>query len=277
MAVCNTTGMLAIYNPSKNLFMSPMADGPLKFVGSLDGKNMHIENVTKFGRNFSVISVPYSLKLLMQELQTMNVQMRLITEDNIQQLENMTYSHNIDKLMNVKNIEPQKIVDDIKRNLLMKKSNEKKEQYNITQINPENIPYSEYSPAYNPSSITPNVNQVNENEENLNSSMYNPFTPSTPPAPTLFGPTTPSTPPAPTLFEPTTPSIEPPTSSSLSRGGYTDHEISLGDKVHLRGDTIMPNRIWNVTKVGDQFITIETENTQGLNTYDTVKVVEPMA
>ena len=99
VAICNNTGMLAICNPAKNLFMSPMADGPIKFVGSLDGKEIHIENVTKYGRSFSVVSVPYSMKLLMQELQTINIQMRIITEDNLPQLENMMFSDNIHHLM----------------------------------------------------------------------------------------------------------------------------------------------------------------------------------
>jgi DNA-directed RNA polymerase II subunit RPB2 len=97
IAICNNTGMMAIYNPAKNIFMSPMADGPIRYTGSLDGKDMNIENVTKFGRNFSVVAVPYSFKLLLQELQTMNIQMRIITEDNIQQFENMSYSKNIEK------------------------------------------------------------------------------------------------------------------------------------------------------------------------------------
>jgi DNA-directed RNA polymerase II subunit RPB2 len=97
MAICNHTGMMAIYNPSKNLFMSPMADGPIKYTGSFDGKDLQIENITKFGRNYSVVCVPYTLKLLIQELQTINIQLRIITEDNIQQLENMSFSKNIDK------------------------------------------------------------------------------------------------------------------------------------------------------------------------------------
>jgi hypothetical protein len=104
MAVCNTTGLLAIYNPSKNIFISPMADGPVRFIGSLDGKDMNIENITRFGRDFSVVSIPYSLKLLIQELQTINVQMRIITEDNIQQLENMSFSKNIEKLTGLESI-----------------------------------------------------------------------------------------------------------------------------------------------------------------------------
>jgi DNA-directed RNA polymerase beta subunit len=83
MAVCNNTGMLAICNPAKNLFMSPMADGPIQFVGSLDGKEMYIENVTKFGRDFSIVTVPYTMKLLIQELQCANIQMRIITEDTM--------------------------------------------------------------------------------------------------------------------------------------------------------------------------------------------------
>ena len=34
----------------------------------------------------------------LQELQTINIQMRIITEDNIKQFENMSYSKNIEKL-----------------------------------------------------------------------------------------------------------------------------------------------------------------------------------
>jgi hypothetical protein len=42
------------------------------------------------------------LKLLIQELQVMNVQMRIITEENVDQLLNLSYqSKNLNKLMNV--------------------------------------------------------------------------------------------------------------------------------------------------------------------------------
>ena len=98
MAVCNKTGMMAIYNPDKKLFISPMVDGPIKFSGSIDGNNMNIINVTKHGRDFSIIDVPYSFKLLLQELNTMNMQMRIITDDNIDQLDNMTFSNNMELL-----------------------------------------------------------------------------------------------------------------------------------------------------------------------------------
>jgi ABC-type lipoprotein export system ATPase subunit len=84
--------MIAIYNPAKNLFLSPMADGPLRYIGTRDLENIQVQNISKFGRSFSVIVVPYSFKLMMQELQCMNIQMRIITEDNVDQLMNLSYS-----------------------------------------------------------------------------------------------------------------------------------------------------------------------------------------
>ena len=65
MAVCNKTGTIAIYNESKNIFLSPIADGPIEFNGTLDGK-LNIKNVSKFGKDFSIVRVPYAFKLLMQ-------------------------------------------------------------------------------------------------------------------------------------------------------------------------------------------------------------------
>jgi DNA-directed RNA polymerase II subunit RPB2 len=97
MAICNKTGTVAIYNESQNLFLSPMADGPIKFSGAL-GENPKIETLSKYGRSFSIVRVPYAFKLLMQELATMNVQMRLITEANIDQMTNMSFSDNIQRL-----------------------------------------------------------------------------------------------------------------------------------------------------------------------------------
>jgi DNA-directed RNA polymerase beta subunit len=108
MAVCNKTGCIAIYNTSINLFMSPFVDGPIKFNETLDGK-MNVENISRFGRSFSIVRIPYSLKLLIQELQVMNIQMRIITEDNIDQLLNMSYSDNVYKLL--KSDTDEKLVD----------------------------------------------------------------------------------------------------------------------------------------------------------------------
>ena len=98
MAICNKTGTIAIYNSMRDLFISPMADGPIKFTGNLLSE-MNIDKITRFGRSFSIVRVPYSFKLLIHELMTMNVTMRIITEDNIDQLESMSYSKTINKLM----------------------------------------------------------------------------------------------------------------------------------------------------------------------------------
>jgi DNA-directed RNA polymerase II subunit RPB2 len=106
MAVCNKSGMIAIYNPTQNLFMSPMVDGPIKFSGNLtdaatsgSGSGASVVHMTKFGRSFSIVRIPYCLKLLMQELIVMNVQMRIITEDNIDQLPSMSYSKNVYRVL----------------------------------------------------------------------------------------------------------------------------------------------------------------------------------
>ena len=93
MAICNKTGMTAIYNPDSDVFMSPMADGPIQFNDALTD-SPKLVNITRFGRSFSVVQIPYSLKLLIQELQTMNCVMRVITEDNIDQIESMSFSDN---------------------------------------------------------------------------------------------------------------------------------------------------------------------------------------
>ena len=149
MAVCNKTGAIAIYNPSINLFLSPFADGPLKFNETLDGKQI-INNVSRFGRSFSIVRVPYSFKLLVQELQVMNVQMRVITDDNVEQLMNMSYSNNINKLLYTDETDFEKLVDSHIENTINKQlfnneeptvvvtnQVEKQDEWKQSQINAE--------------------------------------------------------------------------------------------------------------------------------------------
>jgi DNA-directed RNA polymerase II subunit RPB2 len=97
VAICNTTGTIAIYNESKNIFISPFADGPLKFSENFEN-SMNLEVVSKYGKSFSIVRVPYCFKLLIHELQVMNIQMRIITEENIEQLTSMNYAKTIDNL-----------------------------------------------------------------------------------------------------------------------------------------------------------------------------------
>jgi len=114
MGICNKTGSIAIYNPNTNLFLSPFADGPLVFNKNLEGQEV-LNAISKFGRSFSIVRIPFALKLLIQELQVMNIQMRIITEDNIDQLMNLSYqSRNIDKLLQIDHGESGEVKRDIK-------------------------------------------------------------------------------------------------------------------------------------------------------------------
>jgi DNA-directed RNA polymerase II subunit RPB2 len=97
VAICNTSGTIAIYNETKNIFISPFSDGPLKFSENFEN-TMNLEVISKYGKSFSIVRVPYSFKLLIQELQVMNIQMRIITEDNIDQLTSMNYAKTIQNL-----------------------------------------------------------------------------------------------------------------------------------------------------------------------------------
>ena len=39
-----------------------MADGPLKFVGNINNE-LNVVNVSKYGKDFSIVRVPYAFKL----------------------------------------------------------------------------------------------------------------------------------------------------------------------------------------------------------------------
>jgi hypothetical protein len=130
MAVCNKTGTIAIYNSMRDLFISPMADGPVKFTGNLLSE-MNIDKITRFGRSFSIVRVPYSFKLLLQELMTMNVTMRIITEDNIDQLESMSYSKTINKLMY--NDGPQVTTSEVIESVIEKNKNNSSTGYIVSK------------------------------------------------------------------------------------------------------------------------------------------------
>jgi len=127
MAVCNKTGAIAVYNQERNLFLSPFSDGPLIFSTSKEGQPV-LDAFSVYGRSFSILRIPYALKLLIQELQVMNVQMRIITEENVDQLLNLSYqSQNIDKLLGIDhgedgtaNREIGEIIDNYKKQMMAK-------------------------------------------------------------------------------------------------------------------------------------------------------------
>ena len=300
MAVCNNTGMIAIYNTSKNLFMSPMADGPLKFVGSFTGNEMNVENITKFGRNFSIVRIPYTLKLLIQELQTTNIQMRIITEDNLQQIENMTFSKNITKLTGLNSME--EII-----------------KYTEEQLTEARSVSNDIDPLGNPIIHLPKYNEKGEltyNEYNpADSTEFKPvsrdespqFIPVSPDYPYDRSPDYPDDrPESPAYpddrpkYTPESPDFPPP-NNDYQMGGNNDYQIGgnndyqmggnndyqmggnndykMGDNVMVRGDPT--GQIWSISNIGDKYLTImipdtfmrpDTLMTGGSS--DTLKVVD---
>jgi DNA-directed RNA polymerase II subunit RPB2 len=197
MAVCNKTGGIAIYNESLNLFLSPFTDGPINFNTTLDGK-LNIQNISRFGRDFSIVRVPYALKLLIHELQTMNIQMRIITEDNIDQVMNMSYSDNISKLLKTRDYKELPILYNNYRRQLAEQTRNKIFRPRVsTSESDSSVPYADASPAYQPGS---------DEERQKNSDDYNPYSPNEQVA--SFKPRSPDEPPP--RFEPHSPDEPPP-------------------------------------------------------------------
>jgi DNA-directed RNA polymerase II subunit RPB2 len=282
MAICNQTGMIAVFNPSKNLFMSPMADGPLRFIGTVDGKSMNIENITKFGRSFSVICVPYSFKLLLQELQTVNIQMRIITEDNIHQLDNLSFSKNIEKLTQIENVKMKEIVRQVREKAL-KSFKHLDKIYKMDENSPEYIPalgkisLDELSPIvdsppyasdiaptnYSPLGTPRDSPQFNPNTPESSVEEFNPWADNMKIQAEEKG-----------IAPPMTPPGSPPSANKIIVGGNSKREFANGDLVYYRGSN-QSNRIWSVKdNNGGKFITIETDSPELLDTPDEmIKVV----
>ena len=125
VAICNQTGCIAAYNENKNIFLSLYADGPLKFTKNIEGGH-NLNNVKKHGRTFSIVRVPYAFKLLIQEVKCMNVQMRIITDQNVDQLLNMTKSNHLkDRNLNFYNV----VGKELKRQLDNEKAMTEFEEY----------------------------------------------------------------------------------------------------------------------------------------------------
>jgi DNA-directed RNA polymerase II subunit RPB2 len=78
--VCNSCGTIPIYNDRENLYICPMCDGPVKFVGET-ATNLEILPPKKRSlTTFSRIEIPFSCQLLNQEMNMfMNTGMRYIT------------------------------------------------------------------------------------------------------------------------------------------------------------------------------------------------------
>jgi len=267
MAICNKTGMISVYNPSKSLFLSPMADGPLQFVGSLAGDNLKVVQVSKYGRDFSIVCIPYTFKLLIQELQVLNMTMRIITDDSIKQLEQLSFSKNICELSNIHKESTKdtisKIIFDIRESLKHIPGEEYTQNGQVTES--FEIPQNEQSDGPLP-----------HNDYPIQAPDSPPYTPSSP----TYAPTyTPSDTP---LYAPPSPMYAVDDDDDMYGGkkrtkDNEDGQYSVGEEVVLRNITIDPATktpiIYTIKKIGPEFITIETNNTNIQK--DNILVVEP--
>jgi hypothetical protein len=253
-----------------------------------------VEQITKFGRSFSVICVPYSLKLLIQELSAMQLQMRIITEDNLEQLQNMSYSKNIDALTGVKDITPKSLIDAIKKQLQEKRGPQRHTPPDVYTKSPSIGYPTDVSPAYQPSEIDSLVEGLDKNtdspiynpygspeQDESSQKIYSPHSPEEGPSPGVYSPSSLERGPPAGFFRPE--NLNEPTS-----GNYSPHspeepppktgggsEYAPGDRVMMRGVTDgYPDRLWEITKVGDKFLTAMALDPVGLSTDKQIRVIK---
>ena len=82
--ICNGCGTIPIYNEREGRFICPMCDGPVKYIGD-SATTLDILPPTKRSvASFSRVEIPYSFKLLDQELNTyLNMGMRVLTAKDV--------------------------------------------------------------------------------------------------------------------------------------------------------------------------------------------------
>lgn len=252
MAICNKTGTIAIYNPSKNIMLSPSADGPIQYTRNISNNDDIVKQVSRFGRSFSIVRVPYSLKLLMQELMGINVRLSIITEDNVSQMDNMNFSKNIDLLLGKKKATPAMIIEQIQQTLRGEK-------------NPEEL--SQHTPAASVETGDSTSKKLDDEVEDevddeLEEEDYVQEYPDTYSTPSLSQQSQQSTP-----FR-----INGMDEESVTEPMTTD--FIAGQLVHLRGDAVQ-DRAWTVLeRRGEQYV-IETDDRteQGLEPGQEIRTV----
>ena len=256
LCICNTTGTIAIYNPAQQLMYSMAADGPVQYSDSVEadsGKQQEkggsrLQQITMHGRSFSLVQVPFALKLLIQELQVLNIRMALVTEDNVSQMDNIARSKNLESILHNNGLSgngslADQLVSAVKHTL--HKQGEKSSDEEVRRTNRRK---------------TEHMVRIGHPEH-----ANKPPSPDEPP-PGMGGGGGGG-------------------GGEYGDGYGGNHEktkemdpsqIVEGGKVHLRGDSIS-HRLWDVTHVGGKGeITIDTMDARGLSTADSIKIVNPV-
>ena len=273
MAICNKTGTIAIYNPSKNIMFSPSADGPIRYTKSLNDEDQ-IEKITKYGRDFSIVRIPYSMKLLIQELQAINVRISIITEDNISQMDNMNFSNNIDLLLNKKNANIEMVIEQIKQSLTEEKRPEKlqdvtpvmsQDEMKKKRIKPLPDQYDDDLDDYSlPTPINSPQFQLSDYSAN---ESYKPGQEDTDSIP--YAPGSPAY--APT-YDDSMPYATGSPAFNLQDDSGSENNMMVGGNVNYRGDR-KPSRRWTIEEVLGNEYTIFSDDMELLEPGENVKIV----
>lgn len=197
--------------------------------------------------------------------------MRIITEDNIDQLESMTFSKNMTTLGIDGQYAYKTSIANKLKNVKEDSDTPLKEPTTPENNSPvweghtpdESPPYAPTSPQYAPTSppYAPSTPADSVDVQNWSSPPYAPATPDS----------------AIIVSSPTTPDYAPPTTG----GGDKLSKYNINDKVYYRGDRSKPLngqlQKWTIIKGGNNFLTIKRENEPGklFNPMKDLQIVKP--
>jgi hypothetical protein len=316
MAVCNKSGMIAAYNEDTDIYYSLLSDGPMEFT-NITKFDCDMIQKTKFGRDFSIVRIPYTFKLLIQELGACNIQIRVITQDNINNIEDLSYSKNINKLLDIDNNVPMENVLNHIINENNKKNNARVNDNKFTKPTKDdeayrNNPYIvSYLEKFPDDSIEDALNDYNNfllngqgklyideeliklgwtqqysetknktywfNTNTGESSWTKPIVKTEIP---VIEDDDESVPWAPDEDFDSINTVDsnkssiPYATEEIERMNIenTDSKFKLNDNVHLRGDS-KQTRIWVIKNIADKFITIITDDNEGLISDEMTRVI----
>ena len=83
--ISDKSGMVAIGNDRLNRYVCPSTDGPMEFVGDFN-EDLELDMDNSKTANVHYVSIPYNTKMMSQELEAMSVAMRIMTEDQAEEI-----------------------------------------------------------------------------------------------------------------------------------------------------------------------------------------------
>jgi DNA-directed RNA polymerase II subunit RPB2 len=88
--VCNGCGTIPIYNEKQGLYICPLCDGPIQYVGDTVNSIEPIPPQNRSATSFSKVQFPYASKLFYQEMETyLNIGCRMLTTRDTMRLKGL--------------------------------------------------------------------------------------------------------------------------------------------------------------------------------------------